>query len=559
MDTKARVLTGTNATATVVFTIIAAVLLNFAMSQYPKTVDLTDNQIFTLSDASTAAVKDLPQPVQVKVFISPDMPPPFHTLSQQLSDLLSDYAAHSGGKLTFQIISPSEDDEAAEEDARGYGIEKVGIGQQSEDEVSLRAVYKGLAFVMGDKTEVIKDLRTTGNPESDNFEYEFTRALLNLRGTEPRVVAFASGFGGPADHPQFASGVQPVFQQLYGDLIKVEVVDLSAAKPTIAENVGALIFLNVERPLAEVSKFVVDQFVQRGGSVGWFQSASVPDQQLQQQLAQQMGGQGNIPDIRKVADHGLTDLFSSYGLEYRADIVLDRENALALGFVMTQQGLARVSHPATYLLSDIDRSLPFTANQPALAMPGPASIVVRPEIREKDEVSVYELVKTSGASVRRTTPPTSMSYQEFVEPKEGEQPGPFVVAAAVQGDLPSHFADKPVPEGFTDEDVVKAANPSRVLVVGSGEFFQPRPDVGFSEQLAGMGGQFLLSSIEWLVQDNALTQIRGKGMPRLIGEIPRQRQRELQFANIAVVPLMFIFLGWLVRVVRMRRRETFEL
>jgi ABC-type uncharacterized transport system involved in gliding motility auxiliary subunit len=504
-------------------------------------------------------VSALEAPIAVKVFISPDMPPPFHTLSQQLSDLLNDYEAHSKGMLTYQIISPANDDEEAEEAARGFGIEKVGIGQKTEDEVSLRAVYKGIAFVQGENTEVIKDLRTTGNPAADNFEYEFTRALLNLQDVEPRVVAFVGGFGGPASDPQFTQGVQPVFQQLYGDLIKVEVVDFSAPKVEIAENIGGLVLLNIDQPVSDTAKFAIDQFVQRGGSLGWFQSAAVPDQQIRQQLMQQMGGQGQIPDIRRPAGTGLEELFAKYGVDYNGDVILDRQNALALGFVMTQRGLARVSHPATYLMSEIDRTLPFTANIPALAMPAPSSVTIRPEAREREGVDVYELVKTADVSVRRVQPPTSMGYKEFVEPEEGEQPGPFVVAAAIQGDVPSLFEDKPIPEGYTEADVAKEANPSRILVVGSGEFFQPRPDVGFNEQLAGMGGQFLLSSIEWLVQDNALTQIRGKNMPRLIGEVPRDLQRSIQMVNIAFVPALFLALGWFVRLYRRRRRETFKL
>lgn len=559
MNQRARVLTGTNATATVLFTVVAAVLLNIAVAQYPMTLDLTDNQIYTLSPASKDAVKNLPAPVQVKVFVSPDMPPPFHMLTQQLRDLLADYEANSGGKLTFQIISPSADDEEAEEAAAGFGIQKVGIGQRTEDEVSLRAVYKGIAFIMGDKTEVIADLRTTGSPEIDNFEYEFTRALLNLQDTEAKVVSFVAGFGGPASMPGFVENVQPVFEQLYGKLIRVETIDLSVPKPTVAENVGALVLLNIDQPVSDGAKFVIDQFVQGGGSVGWYQSASLTDQALRQQLAQQMGGQGQIPDFRKPAETNLNDLFTRYGIEYNGDVVLDRQNALALGFVMTQRGLARVSHPATYLLEDLDRSLPFTANLPGLAFPAPSSLTIRPEVVGVEGLDVYEVAKTTDVSVRRPEPPASLGYQEFLEVAPGEQPGPFVVAAALQGDVPSLFDDRPLPDGYTDADVVKTANASRVLVVGSGDFFQPRPDVGFNEQLAGMGGQFFLSSMEWLVQDNALTQIRGKNMPRLIGEIPRAEQRQLQQLNILLVPLLFLALGGMVRVYRTRRRETFKL
>ena len=559
MESKKRILTGTNATAVVVLTLVGAILLNAIMSQYPVVVDLTEDKIYTLSDASIDAVASLEEPVQVKVFISPDMPPPFHTLSQQLSDLLADYAAHSGGKLDYQIIQPSSEDAAAEEAAAGYGIQKVAIGQQSEDEVSLRAVYKGVAFVKGDQTEVIEDLQTTGNPEYDNFEYEFTKALMNLSDVEPRKVAFLAGFGGAAAGPQFVSSIQPVFEQLYGKLIEVSTVDLSAPGATIPEDVDALVILYVTEPVSEHAKFAIDQFVQRGGSVGWYQSATAPDEQIMRQLMQQMGPGAQMPDIRKIVDSGLVDLFSAYGLQYNADLVLDRKNALALGYVMTQQGLARVSHPATFLMSDIDQSLPFTRNVPAIAMPAPSSITIRPEVAENEALEVYEIAQTADVAVRRPTPPTSLNYQELVEPTPEEQPGPFVVAAAVQGDVASYYADRPLPEGVTEDKLVKDAVPSRVLVVGSGEFFQPRPNLGFNEQLAGMGGQFLLSSIEWLVQDNALTQIRGKNMPRLIGEVDRSMQRRIQFINIALVPAMFIMIGYLVLLARRRRKRTFEL
>ncbi len=559
MDNKKRILAGTNATAIVALTIVGAVLLNAIVSQFPLVADLTDDQIYTLSPASVEAVAGLEDKVQVKVFISPDMPPPFHTLSQQLTDLLADYAANSGGKLEYQVITPSPDDKAAEEQAAGFGIEKVGIGQQTEDEVSLRAVYKGVAFVKGDQTEVIRDLKTTGNPEYDNFEYEFTKAILNLRDIEPRKVAFAAGFGGAAGEPQFVQQIQPIFTQLYGDLIEASTVDLSAADAAVPEDVDALVILNASEPFTPRAKFAIDQFVQRGGSVGWFQSATLPDEQIMRQLMQQMGPSAQMPDIRKPANIALDDLFATYGLQYEGDMVLDRENALALGFVSTPQGFARVSHPATFLMSEIDQSLPFTRNVPALAIPAPSSITVRPEVAESEAIEAFKIVQTAASAVRRPAAPSSMGYQEFVEPQPDEQPGPFVVAAAVQGDVPSYFADNPLPEGVTEDQLETGSAASRILVVGSGEFFQPRPNLGFNEQLAGMGGQFLISSIEWLVQDNALTQIRGKSMPRLIGEVPQDLQRNIQFINIGLVPLFFATIGWVVMMRRRRRRETFEL
>ena len=49
------------------------------------------------------------------------------------------------------------------------------------------------------------------------------------------------------------------------------------------------------------------------------------------------------------------------------------------------------------------------------------------------------------------------------------------------------------------------------------------------------------------------------GQPRLIGEIPRDEQRQRQLLNIGIVPLLFICLGTIVRIYRTRRREVFKL
>ncbi len=97
-------ISGTLATTSVLVALGIAIGANLVASQTYLRLDLTENQIYTLNPASRAAVTDLQDPIMVKVFISPDMPAPFHTLGEQLTDVLSEYAAASGGNLTYQII-----------------------------------------------------------------------------------------------------------------------------------------------------------------------------------------------------------------------------------------------------------------------------------------------------------------------------------------------------------------------------------------------------------------------------------------------------------------------
>lgn len=553
---KRRLLSRANAAVVIAATLGLAVVANAVSSQVFTRFDLTENKIYTLSDASKVAVQKLDEPVEVRAFISPEMPPPFHNLSQQLQDLLSEYAAASNGTLTFQIINPDDDPET-EEAARGFGIEKVAMGQQTEKEISLRAVYKGIAFVKGDKTEVIRDLQTTGRPEQDNFEYEFTKAILNLTSSEGRKVGFLAGFGGPGGSPQFVSSVSPVFEQLYGNLIKPTSVDLSQ-EATIPDDVHALVILNLEQPVSDKARFAIDQFIQRGGSVGWFQSASVVDMELQSQLAQ-LGGRGQMPETRKASNTNLADLFGHYGIELRQDVVFDRERSLAFGMVMTPQGLAQISHPATFSITDIDATLPFTRNLGTVALPAPSSLVVTAAAREQKDLEIFEIFKTAPSAVRRPETPKSIGYDAFAQRTPDEEKGPFLLGAALQGPIASYYRDKPLPEGVTEDQLIKESQPARVLIVGNGEFYQPVQQAGYDERLAGLGAQFFLSSIEWLVQDSELSQIRGKNMPTLIGEVDKPTQRTIQFVNIACVPAVFAGVGVLMMSRRRRRKETLRL
>ena len=556
---RRKAISATNAVVAVVVALGIAIALNAVAAQVLGSVgrlDLTQKKLYTLSPASVEAVAGLEQEVQVKAFVSPDMPPPYHKLSEQIGDLLEEYAAESGGRMTYQIINP-KDDEETEEAAKGYGCEKVGIGQQTEDEVSLRAVYKCVAFVRGEEQRVIRDLKTTGNPEFDNFEYEFTKALLNLRDVEPRTVGFVSGFGGPASSPQFIQQIAPLFGELYGELIGATTVDLSAPDASVPESVDALVLLNPEAPFGPRAKFAIDQFVQRGGSVGWFQSASGVDQEMQQRLMQQMGGRNfQLPNIRKPFETGLGELFGHYGVKVNQDHILDRQHGLSMIPVPTEQGLALVTHPGSFQMTEIDQSLPFTRDIYAVMMAIPASVTIMPQVLESEAIEATAVITTSPDAVRRPGAPLETGFEALYNPTPEEEKGPFVVAAALQGPLPSYYQANPLPEGVSEGDLVKEPTPARIFVVGSGDFFAAQRELGFDQRAASLGLQLMLNAIEWLVQDTKLAEIRGKATPRLIGEVDGEVKNQIQFINILFVPAVFGLIGVFMLMWRRRRKSS---
>ncbi len=553
---RRRLVSGANAVLLGVLTLVAVVLINAVFSQVYWRYDLTANKIFTLSPASVDVVRALEEPVEVRVFISPNMPPPFHTLAQQVEELLVEYEARSDGKLSFQIITP-EDDPALEEVARGYGIEQVAIGQQTDTEVSYRAVYKGVAFVQGDEVEVIRDLRVTGGPGQSDFEYEFTRALLNLSRAKPRRVAFVADGGGPAAHPEFARLANQLLEQVYGSLLRAEVIRLDELD-RVPEEIAALVILNVQGDFSDEALFVLDQYLRSGGNVGWFQSGSIVDEERQRQLFEEMQAQGvmqPIPQFRKPLESNLVEYFGTLGVQLGVDAVLDRERGLSAGVAMTEHGPARVSHPGTFSITGIDRGLPFSRYFSTLALPLPSTVAVDRSALGP-EVEVYEVLRTEATSVRRS-PPQLAFYQELARPERDEEPGPFVVAAALEGPLPTYYRDAPIPASRREAELVSPAQEARLLVVGSGDLIGEYREAGYEGHLTALGMQFFLNSVEWLAQEGQLGEIRGKAMPSLLTDVPSSIQRQIQLVNVVIVPLFFATLGLYMWLRRRRRKQEF--
>lgn len=556
-----------------IFVVLNVLVVWIQPASWTRT-DLTRDQLFTLSPASKAMVEKLEEPMEVKFFITENLQYPDHNLETRIADLLTEYEAASGGKLKFEVIHPEEkksskkDDEnltaeeketrekeekeaekEAEQGPKGFGCQKIPVGQRGEDQVALRLVYKCMAMVYGDKTEVIQEVKGT-----DNLEYEISKRIKLLTTPEEsrHKVGFVTGFGGPAAQPQFIDSLNQAFSGIYGDLITCEAIDLTA-KQKIPEEIDALVILNPTQPFNPTAKFAIDQFLMAGKGVAWMQTKLAPDERMPQ-----------LP-MRKPVETGLEDMFTTYGLKLNSDLVVDRRNNI-VSLLLTERGLAQVSNPSMPIFTDINAEHVITRDVPTLAFPLASSIDVQPSALENEAISVMELIRTEKeAAVRKNV--STIDYESLAEPNEDEVVGSVPVAVALQGPLPSAFAEGGKPagapasnpaDGFDAQyQPVKTANTAaRIVVVSSGEFMFPNPRSGFSRQYSGLGALFLLNMIDWLVQDEDLITIRAKGIPSVLEGVESEDHSTYQIVNAIGVPALFVVFGvafWFYR--RERRRS----
>jgi len=153
-------------------------------------IDLTENNIYSLSKASKQAVSTLSEPMTIKVFFTENLPAPHNNTQRYLRDMLQEYAIHANDYFNYRFYDVSPKEEGVSRDARenqelaeNYGIRPVEIRSVEQDEIKFKKAYMGLVLIHGDLIEKIPAITST-----DQIEYELTTAINKLNNKISKLV-----------------------------------------------------------------------------------------------------------------------------------------------------------------------------------------------------------------------------------------------------------------------------------------------------------------------------------------------------------------------------------
>jgi ABC-type uncharacterized transport system involved in gliding motility auxiliary subunit len=181
---------GVNAlVATIAFVTIIG-LLNFLGVRYGKTIDLTENNLFTLAPQSQQLVEQLEQPLTVVVF---EYPP-----SQKNERLLENYQKYSQN-FNFQFIDPQTNLAKVEEfGVQSYGEVYLQYGQQTQfvqnvsetqslSEVKLTSAIQN---IQRDRVSFVYILQGHGEPPLGEVQGGLSQAVASLEEQGYKVQPF---------------------------------------------------------------------------------------------------------------------------------------------------------------------------------------------------------------------------------------------------------------------------------------------------------------------------------------------------------------------------------
>ncbi len=409
-----------------------------------RIADLTEDNLYTLSNGTRNILKKLNQPVHLTLYYSraaarkgPEQIRYWNNYFLYVRDLLNEYVDRAGGKITLAITDPRPYTEA-EEEALRYGIKRF---QLSQDE----AFFFGLvASTELGKDEVIEFFE----PERQEFvEYDVSKLLVSLMQREKKKI------GVIANVPIMGTDMSPYMMQMLrmqgrqpekpwtivGHIqqnYEMEKVEIKDDDPKVPADVDFLMVVH-PKELDKKTQFAIDQYVMNGGKVMLFVDPHcLQDRPMMQQPQMQMQHRANS---------SLNDLTETWGVRLEPDkIAVDRTLAVP---VPLRPNASPVKFPPYLALSDdnVSKEEVITANLHTMRMLYPGALTKI----DGTGTEVRALIQTS--EVGTTWKPSSPFELQFPDPDtinkaitDGTEP--IMLACMITGKFKTNF-----PDGFDVE------------------------------------------------------------------------------------------------------------
>lgn len=530
-----------------IFAIIFGINI-FSKNHFTR-IDLTENNLYTISDSTIDTLESLDDLVTVKVYFSEDLPPHFIGVKEEINDILSEYQAYARGNIRVRYIDPSSNEEFSTE-VKSLGIPEVKMNVVGKDKLEVQSGYLGMGIFYGEKNEVIPVIQNT-----QNLEYELTSAITKVIRTEQKTIGFLSGHG---EHGAFEINpylqsenfVQPDYTILRAELEKnynVKQVDLLKNEAPL-DDIDTLIIAGPKETLSEYEIFLIDQHIVNGKNVIFLINAV----NIQPGLL-----------ASKADDIGLNNLLKNIGISVTADIAYDQKSHASASF---SQGIFNFAIPYPFWVKSAGENLsqdnPIVAYLDSVVFTWASPLTTE----ARDGITSETLASTTDSGGI-----TNGNFQLDPNQKiQNQNPQILKMAVLQRGNFTSLFKDKDIPQKPVVEDEVNQENTSissttfdpqnkkdlseiasSILIVGDSQSFDDRTLRNFPQNLV-----FALNAIDALTLDRSLIDVRAKLISQKpLDETSDSQKTFIKWFGILFAPTLVILYGFTRMHLRNRKRK----
>ena len=476
-------------------------------------LDLTENNLFTVSDGTREIIGELEEPINLYFFISDKVSEDLTSLrayAGRVQEMLEEYELIAGGNIQLRVIDPEPFSEE-EDEAATFGLQSVPVNQAGDE------LYFGLAGTNAlDGEEIIPFFQ----PDREEFlEYEVTK-LIHALGTDnrPTMGIYSSLSVEPSVDPRtFQQNPGWVFRSQLEELFQIQTLETLTSDDLMALD---LLLLVHPKLLSEADLYAIDQFVMNGGKLIAFVDPMAEMDQPENPGMQMPGN--NSSDINRLSQ--------AWGVSMREGQVLgDPEYALLVGGIdgrpVRHLGIVGFT-PENLSQDDV-----VTANLEIINM----STVGILDVDLADGVTAEPLIVSSDQAGSLD----AIQFQFLQNPEEllaGFSPlGESLIAAVrLSGKGKSAFPDGP-PEGIDAADHVGETDALQVVLIADSDILSDRLWVQvqnfFGQQIASAfadNGSFVTNLVDNLFGSSALINVRSRGQYSRPFEVVEDLRRDAE-------------------------------
>ena len=342
----------------------------------------------------------------------------------------------------------------------------------------------------------------------------------------------------------------------------------------IPGSIDTLIIAGVKENFNDWELFQIDQFLMKGKSLALFiDSFNEITPQRQQGRFQQ--------PVYLPINTGLEKLLDYYGLKVKKSYLLDESCYI-------NRGRMREEMPIYYAPmiknEKINHDLDFMENITQLVMIKPSPLEADMEKIKKNNLKLEQLFTSSDKSWEMSGRINLMPFM-IQPPKDDKQKESKPLAYLLEGEFPSYFADKPIPEkpekdedkekegeDSTDKEkkkpvvqeskfkvekgILAKGKPGKIFLVGTSEIIK---NTALDEEGRSPNAIFLLNTLDYLNNQEDIAVMRSK-VQRFnpLDETKPFTRYFVKWANTLGLPALFVVVGILIWINRSNRKKRIQ-
>ena len=511
----------------VILSVTAFVLAFLISGRLWFRLDMTSNNIFTISEISRNLHMEISDQVTITYFVS-DRLVIAHPMPGAIAGLLREYAAHSRGRIRVVQRDPARANLVRAVEDLGIIPWQIQIIENNEPAVA--TVYSGILIEYLDRAAVIPIVFSLYT-----LEYDLSSRIRALIRSTPREIGVIVADAHKHWHTDFSLLNRALF------LAGFNVRPISPGE-AIPDTLPALFVLGGAEDLDAFHLYLIDRYIMGGGNVLFAVDGVFVD------------SRGSL-QAWPVHDMGLLAMLANYGVLLHSALVLD-QSALNLTFQAHDGAgmqVRSISYPHWIAVLE-ERSNPkhrITSRFAGIDLYWASPLELIPPEGINAEVL---FLSTPWAWLQTDNFITDPGMAMFFEEEQAETSGTKVLAAALSGIFPSAF------EGQSFGFPPPQRRYSRLVVVGDTDFAGDIMEIGQSET---RNLDFLVRVAEWLSSEDDMLDMRGReGVGRLDRITDSQRRHAVmafsQRANTVFIPLITALAGFFLvrrRAVSLRRNS----